>query len=253
MADLKQLDQQIQTIDAKLKKYPNTNLICAKNGKSYKWYQTDGKNHQYLSKSQHRLAEKLAIKKYLTLLRDDLIREKEAIHLYLKHHNWGNYKSDQLLLDNPEYQKLLLSYFKPTSKELHEWMNSPYDKLTQHSESLIHPAPSGNLVRSKSEAIIDMVLHTYKIPFRYECPLQIDNCVFYPDFTIRHPQTKETFYWEHFGLMDDEEYRERTRFKLKQYIDNGIIPTINLITTYENKEHPLSIQAVKNIVSQYFL
>jgi predicted nuclease of restriction endonuclease-like RecB superfamily len=253
LADLKQIDQQIQTIDEKLKKAPSANLICAKNGNAYKWYQTDGKNRQYLPKSQRRLAEKLAAKKYLSLLKDDLIREKNAIRLYLKHHNWDIYKSDQLLLDNPEYQKLLFPHFKPTSKELHEWMNSPYDKLTQHPESLIHPAPSGNMVRSKSEAIIDMVLHTNKIPFRYECPLQINNCIFYPDFTIRHPKTKETFYWEHFGLMDDEEYQERTRFKLKQYIDSGITPTINLITTYEDKEHPLSIKTVRDIVSQYFL
>ena len=231
---------------------PSTNLICAKNGKTYKWYQTDGKKHQYLPKSQRRLAEKLASKKYLSLLRDDLLREKEAIHLYLNRHNWEINKSDQLLLDNPEYQKLLLPYFKPTSKELHEWMNTPYDKLTQHPESLIHKAPSGNLVRSKSEAIIDMVLHTNKIPFRYECPLELNNCTLYPDFTIRHPQTKETFYWEHFGLMDDEEYQERTRFKLKKYIDNGIFPTLNLITTYEDKEHPLSIKVAKDIVSQYF-
>ena len=84
MADLKQIDQQIQTIDEKLKKAPSANLICAKNGNAYKWYQTDGKNRQYLPKSQRRLAEKLATKKYLSLLKDDLIREKNAIRLYLK-------------------------------------------------------------------------------------------------------------------------------------------------------------------------
>ena len=37
------------------------------------------------------------------------------------------------------------------------------------------------------------------------------------------------------------------------YCENGIIPGINLILTYETKENPLSIDQVEKIVKEYFL
>ena len=109
------------------------------------------------------------------------------------------------------------------------------------------------MVRSKSEVIIDMLLHTHKIPFRYEAPLHLDTITIYPDFTIRHPETGEFFYWEHFGLADQPEYRQNMLSKLDLYTSHGIIPNINLITTYETKNHPLSMEFVQKTVEYYFL
>lgn len=80
----------------------------------------------------------------------------------------------------------------------------------------------------------------------------LDEVVLYPDFTIRHPKTGEIFYWEHFGLMDDSNYCKNVLSKLQIYISNGIIPTIQLITTYETKDHPLNMEQVEKIVKQYF-
>ena len=41
--------------------------------------------------------------------------------------------------------------------------------------------------------------------------------------------------------------------KLNLYCQSGIIPTINLITTYETKEQPLTSQAIENIIQEYFV
>ena len=157
------------------------------------------------------------------------------------------------LLSHPEFQILLAPYFTPFAQELTDWMNSSYDSNPQHTEHLIHRSTSGNLVRSKSEAMIDMVLYSHRIPFRYECALYLGNHPIFPDFTIRHPQTGETFYWEHFGMMDDALYAQNTASKLQLYISHGIIPSIHLITTYETKDHPLSIEVIQNTVEHYFL
>lgn len=35
--------------------------------------------------------------------------------------------------------------------------------------------------------------------FRYECLLKLGDSAYYPDFTIKHPKTGKTYYWEHFG------------------------------------------------------
>lgn len=94
-------------------------------------------------------------------------------------------------------------FFTPLSKELLDWAKNPYTTNPKFPEQLIHKSPSGNLLRSKSEALIDAFLYKNKIPFRYECMLQLDDITLYPDFTIRHPTNGKTFYWEHFGLMDN--------------------------------------------------
>ena len=117
----------------------------------------------------------------------------------------------------------------------------------------MHKGSSGNYVRSKSESMIDMVLYIHKIPFRYECALTLGETTLFPDFTIRHPQTGEVFYWEHFGLMDNAEYSKNACSKLQLYTNHGIIPSIQLITTYETKEHPLTADVIEKIVEDYFL
>ena len=75
---------------------------------------------------------------------------------------------------------------------------------------------------------------------------------FYPDFTIRHPRTGEVYYWEHFGMMDEPPYAKKAMSKLNLYIENQIIPSINLITTYETKDHPLDLTQIKSIINYYF-
>ena len=137
-------------------------------------------------------------------------------------------------------------------KELFLWQKSPYECNKNYPEQLIHKTVSGHLVRSKSEALIDMILNKYGIPFRYECELTLGNRVIYPDFTLRHPKTGKTLYWEHFGLMDDINYCQNTGKKLQLYSINGIIPSIDLIMTFETKEHPLCIEQIETVVEQYF-
>ena len=52
--------------------------------------------------------------------------------------------------------------------------------------------------------------------------------------------------------MDDEKYARNSVAKLKCYIENGVIPNIDLITTYETKECPLDYEAVEKVVKEYF-
>ena len=152
----------------------------------------------------------------------------------------------------PEYQILLSSALKTHSQELLDWMNSPYEHNPKHPEQLTHKTISGNYVRSKSEALIDMLLHINKIPFRYECALFLGDTTIYPDFTIKHPETGEIYYWEHFGMMDEPSYYKNAYSKLYLYTSNQIVPTIQLITTYETKQHPLNSETVEHLIQEYF-
>ena len=243
------LTRQINSLQAQLKTYPDGDFFSNKNGNRYKWFHLINGEKHYLKKKDHSLAEQLAIKKYLSLQLEDCLHEKAAIDFYLRHHVPA--KAEQLLTQNSDYQSLLSPHFRPLSQELEEWSKSTFIQCTKYPENKIHLAPSGNMVRSKSEVLIDMILYTNHVPFRYECELVLNGITIYPDFTVRNPRTGKLYYWEHFGQMDNPEYAKKTVRKLDTYISNNIIPNIDLITTYETKDHPLTITTIDNIISEH--
>ncbi len=253
LAERKSLEEKINSLHTKLEHFPEGKLICAKNGKNYKWYRSDGHQRMYIPKANRRLAERLAVKKYFSVQLEQAIQEKQAIDSYLKFHEKKTDSLEEMLADNSGYQELLIPHFQQLQHEDFEWMNSPYEKNTSHPEDLNIRCLSGNVVRSKSEAIIEMALFTNKIPFRYEQVLHFGEAILCPDFTILHPHTKKILYWEHFRLMDEKWYYEKACSKLHTYISNDILPNIQLIVTYETKEDPLTPEKVQRIIEQYLL
>lgn len=247
-----QLQHQIESIQSELAQLPDGKLICASNQGHYKWYRSDGHSKNYIPKKDRVIAEQLARKKYLSCLLDELLTEKNALDQYLLHHSNTAPQSDYLLHTHPAYRELLSS-LQPEPDFISKWLQMPFQSNPFHPENLIHKTASGKMVRSKSEVLIDLVLTSNHIPFHYESALVLGNSTIYPDFTILHPKTGKIFYWEHFGSMDDPVYQQSVIKKLSSYIKHGFIPSINLITTYETRENPLSLNTVQQIVDSYFL
>ncbi len=245
------LHQEITSLQRQIQSLPDGKLICTHNNGYIKWLHSDGHKSTYLPKKQHPLAEQLAVKKYLSLQKDYLTQEQTAINFYLRHHP-KECLAQQLLTETSGYAQLLTPYFSPEHDELHEWSQASYDRNPNYPEQLIHKTGCGISVRSKSEAIIAMLLYTHKIPFRYECSLMLGGITLYPDFTIRHPHTGQHFYWEHFGLMDHPSYCQNVLSKLQLYTTNEIYPSIQLITTYETKDHPLDSEYVETLIQHHF-
>ena len=253
LAASQRLDHQIEQVQARLNDLPDGRLICSHNQGYCKWYQSNGSAKTYIPRKKRFLAEQLAEKRYLSLLLAELLDEKKAIESYLNYPRSHFQKAELLLSADSEYRELLSGFFHPSDQESTEWMNSPYQRNLTYPEQLIHKSISGNLVRSKSESMIDMFLYIHKVPFRYECALQLGDYTLFPDFTIRHPKTNHIYYWEHFGLMDHPQYAQKAYAKLQLYTTHGIIPSIHLITTYETKENPLDPELVKEIIQYHFL
>lgn len=245
--------QEINFLQEQLATFPKGNLVCCHHNNSNKWYRSIGGTRKYIPKSNRQLAEQLACKKYYTCRLKELQQEQDAIASYLNKHLPASEHPSQKLLQIPGYQELLNSFFKPLSSELYDWANAPYEQNPKNPENLIHKTISGHLVRSKSEAMIAHLLYINKIPYHYEEILRLDKTILFPDFTIRHPVTGETYHWEHFGLMDDPAYCKNTAAKIQLYSLHGIIPTIQLITTYETQKNPLSTEQIQKIIEGYFL
>ena len=66
-------------------------------------------------------------------------------------------------------------------------------------------------------------------------------------------KTDKIYYYEHFGRMDDASYCKKAYAKMELYTLNGIIPTMQLLITYETSDNPLTPEVVEQLVRQYFL
>lgn len=256
------LENEIEKLETEIRKAPSGSLRCHQHGKFYKWYLVDdhsqqakGKNvkRKYISKSTGRsLAEKLARKAYDKKKLSGCKKELKAMKLYLLHSTKGNRPEQVYLNEKSGYRELLLSNLPLLSKELEEWKAEQFESNPLHTENLLIRAADGTMVRSKSESMIASELFANTIPYRYECAMEIEGYLVYPDFTIRHPMTGKVYIWEHFGMIDNEEYLERTLKKIRIYLRNGYIPGMNFIMTFETKQNPLGYDTVFRVISEYF-
>lgn len=251
--------KRIEYIESELKKYeqmgksfPEGEIIVARNNNAYKWYvKYDGKTN-YLSKKQKDLARQLALKKYYQYKTEELELELRACQEYIGFAEMARNKTEQMMTHD-EYVRLLDGQFCSASKELKKWMEEDFETNNDHPETRNIKATQGRFVRSKSEAIIDKLLYSYGIPFRYEQKLVLGNTTIHPDFTIRHPRNGKIYYWEHMGMMDNPDYIANACNKIKLYCRNGIVPSVNLILTYETKESPLDIETIEQMIKEYFV
>ena len=250
ISEYERLGKEISTIQARLKQLPEGKLLCTRNGTHIKWYHSDGHIQTYIPKNNRKFAEQLAERRYLSHLLEEDIQEQSAIQMYLRHHPKNT--ADEMLKQSSIYKELLSPVFQSTSQNIQDWVNSPYEKNEKYPERLIFETNFGISVRSKSEAIIAMMLQSNKIPFRYECALEMEKTKIYPDFTIMHPRSGEIFYWEHFGMMDVEEYVKQAVSKLQLYMRNGYLLSQNLIITSETKEKPFTPMDAEKVVQRYF-
>jgi len=119
-----------------------------------------------------------------------------------------------LRMYRPESSSLLrinssLFDFRPVPDALLDWRD-------WYAEGRIHQTLANVMVRSKSEVIIANILAEREIPFLYEVPLTAADGTFYlPDFTVIW--NGEPYYWEHLGLLDQEQYRNHWATKKAWY------------------------------------
>ena len=135
-----------------------------------------------------------------------------------------------------QYKEDMLDYFvnmienTQDSRSLHQEI-AAYFGVGKFQLGRIYTTLDGNLVRSKSEVIICNLLATARIAYKYEEPLLYgDGKRISPDFTIYLPDGTIR-YWEHLGMLGNEEYDARWADKLQIY--ERYFPG-QLIKTYES-------------------
>ncbi len=133
-------------------------------------------------------------------------------------------------------------------------------KDRRYDDKHIHRTARGELVMSKSEVIIANELHHRGIDYAYEKPLTFGKgrtCK--PDFTIEDAASGITIYWEHCGMLMDDEYRKRWERKQKWYRDNGVLPfnesggpNGTLVTTSDDLQSGFDTHQIGAILDKLF-
>ena len=115
---------------------------------------------------------------------------------------------------------------------------------------------NGEVVKSKSEVIIADRLKAAGVPYVYEYKTVMDDeweNMTYPDFYVLNKRTGQEYFWEHFGMMDDEKYCMNSQFKLEQYAKKNLVPGKNLIVSFEGSKRALSTKYVDFLIKSYLL
>lgn len=144
----------------------------------------------------------------LTRHKDKIVIMHQGDIRELKKYTYDNYS---------ETFKRITNIFNPP--DLVEIDNKFFEK------NLIHRTSTGIFVRSKSELVIAELFSKHKIVYSYEKKLVgKDGAERYPDFTIDDEDAGITYYWEHLGLLSDNNYRTKWDEKLSWYKAQDILP-----------------------------
>ena len=200
---------------------------------------------RYIGHDEAVLKEALWKKRHLVKTEALVTANKQAIDRMLKqytpHSAWPIYS--EIPTDQRKYQNRNTAC---------AWERERYETNPYHPEGKIHITLGGLRVRSKSEALIAGILEAKKIPFRYEARLDLGNRYFYPDFTVLRKRDNAVFYWEHFGMLEDQNYAESAEEKLRAYRDNGLHPWNQLIITFDLENGSLNSQSIEALIHHMF-
>ena len=246
----KELKKAIETAEKKIKDFPEGSLRVSQSGRQVRYYHVLPEGDcfgTYIRRDRYETAKVLAqkdyTKKFIASAKKELTRLEQSIRLL------SGVNADQIYERMSINRKeLIMPYILTDELYAEHWQAKSYKTNAFNSEGKIYDTRRGEKVRSKSEAILADMMFELGIPYHYEQELILRNKkVRYPDFTLLKKKTREVFYLEHFGLLDDEEYRKDCLNKLNEYRDSGIYPGKNLLITFESKDSPLDIGGTREM------
>ena len=214
----------------------------------------DKGDHQgeYIPKTNVKYIRALAQKQYNEKAKMRLIKEQKLIEELIAFQK--NESEEVWYEEKMTFRKKLVSPFGLTDAKLSRlWLSEDYRTNPYKPDELVYETERGEMVRTKSEMLLANMYYSLGIPYRYECALPLQNGITkYPDFTLLDNKRRMIIYHEHMGLIENEEYRRENIRKLDAYRDEGIYCGKNLLITYETKESPFNIGAIKRMMKDYF-
>lgn len=208
---------------------------------------------QYLGNKQKQKIKTLEQQAYCEAFCETAEKELKQIEKTLKVFSKLSDPEDVFINLPKDRTHLIKPFTPPYSKTPEIYKERTFHKYIAATSPFTTKA--GEKVRSKSELIIANSLFDENIPYRYELNTVLGEdeniMTVNPDFTVYNTRTGETLIWEHFGMMDNQEYCVNALIKLENYARHNVFPGRNLITTFETSERPLNTQYIGLIIKEY--
>ena len=252
---LLQLEQTLQDLQRNTSRFPAGRLRISQKVNHVEFYHVTSnadKIGTYLPRTKIELATQLAQKAYNSRLIKLLEKEIYALQFYIA--QTEKCRAIQNLYDSlckPRH-KLITPITQPDEQYIDLWQSVEWQGRPFSDDTPELFTTKGERVRSKSEVLIADSLNRLNIPYRYEYPLKLKNGItVHPDFLCLNVHTRQEFYWEHFGIMNNPEYAENAINKLQQYSENNLTPGINFILTMESLSSPLNLKYIEQQIKAY--
>lgn len=245
---LQQLKENVNTIKKRMKNFPKDYLRVKKIKGHFYYYIVDANTHKqrYVRLENIDEAKQIAQRDYdYNYLK---LAEKEIEEIEKMLSKKYSLRREACYSDLHEGRKQLVMPFELSKKEyIKRWMSIPFQakEFAEHDATEYY-TDRGERVRSKSEVIIANMLNGMEIPYKYECPLQLDTITVYPDFTILDVKERREKYLEHFGMMGNLDYVANMILKMSTYERNQIFLGDGLLCTFESEKRPLNINILRN-------
>ena len=231
---------------------PKEKLRIRKKGTNYQYYVEKNKKRVYIPKKNIEIAKKIAQRDYYQKLMPILQKNTKIMNYFICNFNPCNLEECYLELSDAR-KELVNPIFIDNDIFALQWQSKKYERKKDSPDGYFLTLKN-EPVRSKSEIIIANLLNSKKIPYHYEYPVHLHNgMTIYPDFFCLNKRTRQEFYWEHFGRMDDSEYTITMTKKISDYSKNGIILGKNLLITLETVMFPLETRTVENLIESFLI
>ena len=206
----------------------------------------------YIPKKNHKLAEQLAQKCYDRKIIDSARKLASALRVASEAIQQNNL--ERMYLEESEIRRKLITPLIPTDEQfIAQWYEEHPSGKNDYPMATNYVTLRGETVRSKSEKMIADTYYTEGIPYVYEPALRLSNGkTVYPDFAVLSIRERKTWYHEHFGMMDDEEYRIRTIVKMREYNAHGFWPGDSIVFTFEGELIPFDQNELARIIKEFF-
>lgn len=256
MEQLKQKQADFSSLAKKLQDFiktaPKERLRIRKKGNNFQYYMEKNKKRTYIPKKNLETARKLAQRDYYQKLLPRLLKNLKAMNQFFK--DYSPDKLEQSYQNLPAARKQLVTpIFLDNETYAQQWQTQKFVRKKEQPEGT-YQTIRGEYVRSKSEIIIANLLNSKKIPYHYEFPLKLSNeSIIHPDFFCLNKRTRQEFYWEHCGKMDEPSYTANLTQRIVDYSKTGIILGKNLIITMETHQTPLETKNVEQLILSYLV
>lgn len=265
---LAELNRIYQGIKKNQKNFPPGHLKISQKKTHTEFYHITERGSErgcYIPVKEKALAVRLAQKDYDENLIKLLLREISLLEAYLRHTSCLS--AIQKLYEKlcPARQALIQPVTLTNEQYAAKWRQVDWQEKPFAEDAQKFFTANDDCVRSKSEVLIADALLRHGVPYRYEFPLKLrrskesrmvgdsPSIIVHPDFMCLNVRTRQEFYWEHFGMMDDENYVNNAVGKLNLFAENNIFLGRNLILTMETKEKQLNTRAVEKMIKEYLL